>query len=52
MTNHWEELMAKASLDFCRGFLDVIVAGRRDYAWMTEVTTQSFGHDGAERLNI
>ena len=36
MTKHWEELMAKASLDFFRGFLDMIVAGRRDDALMTE----------------
>ena len=52
MTKHWEELirvtatyltfvetcklMAKAPLDFFRGFFDMIVAGRRDYALMTE----------------
>lgn len=36
MTKHWEELMAKASLDFFRGFFDLIVVGRRDYALMTE----------------
>ena len=52
MTKHWEELirvtatyltfvetcklMAKAPLDFFRGFFDMVVAGRRDYALMTE----------------
>ena len=36
MTKHWEELMAMAPLDFFRGFFDMIVAGRRDYALMTE----------------
>ena len=52
MTKHWEELirvtatyltfvetcklMAKAPLDFFRGFFDMIVVGRRDYALMTE----------------
>ena len=30
------KLMAKAPLDFFRGFFDMIVAGRRDYALMTE----------------
>ena len=29
--------MAMAPLDFFRGFFDMIVAGRRDYALMTEV---------------
>jgi len=29
-------MMAKASLDFFRGFLDMIAAGRRDYSLMTE----------------
>ena len=28
--------MAKASLNFFRGFFDMIVAGRRDYALMIE----------------
>ena len=52
MTKHWEELirvtatyltfvetcklMAKAPLDFFRGFFDMVVVGRRDYALMTE----------------
>ena len=36
MTKHWEELMAMVPLDFFRGFFDMIVAGRRDYALMTE----------------
>lgn len=36
MTKHREELIAKDSQDFFRGFLDMIVAGRRDYALMTE----------------
>ena len=31
------KLMVKAPLDFFRGFFDMIVAGRRDYALMTEV---------------
>ena len=31
------KLMAMAPLDFFRGFFDMIVAGRRDYALMTEV---------------
>ena len=31
------KLMATAPLDFFRGFFDMIVAGRRDYALMTEV---------------
>ena len=30
------KLMAMALLDFFRGFFDMIVAGRRDYALMTE----------------
>ena len=30
------KLMATAPLDFFRGFFDMIVAGRRDYALMTE----------------
>lgn len=30
------KLMAMAPLDFFRGFFDMIVAGRRDYALMTE----------------
>ena len=30
------KLMVKAPLDFFRGFFDIIVAGRRDYALMTE----------------
>ena len=30
------KLMAKTPLDFFRGFFDMIVAGRRDYALMTE----------------
>ena len=30
------KLMAKAPLDFFRGFFDMIVAGRRDYALMTK----------------
>lgn len=30
------KLMAKVPLDFFRGFFDMIVAGRRDYALMTE----------------
>ena len=30
------KLMAKAPLDIFRGFFDMIVAGRRDYALMTE----------------
>ena len=30
------KLMVKAPLDFFRGFFDMIVAGRRDYALMTE----------------
>ena len=30
------KLMAKAPLDFFKGFFDMIVAGRRDYALMTE----------------
>ena len=36
MTKHWEELMAKAPLVFFSGFFDMIVAGRRDYALITE----------------
>ena len=30
------KLMAMAPMDFFRGFFDLIVAGRRDYALMTE----------------
>ena len=30
------KLMVKAPLDFFRGFFDMIIDGRRDYALMTE----------------
>ena len=37
------KLMAKAPLDFFRGFFDMIVAGRRDYALMTEGNYSAVG---------